>query len=157
MDTVHSGDESDGSNEHYVYTDDSEQTIGQFGDDDRQVLRGNIMDEDREEQVRPAVQREMAQALHELAGALGETSKFKLPPFRGEKNQNIESYIDKYNQFCENNGKNDFYKIENFRMNLDGRAYLLYDSMPEDVKNDWGLLTEKAVLCSNTAAPSASI
>lgn len=144
LDTKVHGTERDSSEGDYVHTDNREQKFGQVGgDSDRILIQDNNMDDDRLEQLRPAMQQEMAAVLHELAGALGETSKFKLPPFRGEKNQNIESYIDKYNQFCENNGKNDFYKIENFKMNLDGRAYLLYDSMTEDVKNNWGLLTEK--------------
>ena len=85
----------------------------------------------------------MAQALENLAGALGDSAKFKLSPFKGGKDQSIESYIDKFNQFCETNGKDEQYKINNFKMYLDGRAYKLYESLPQATKNNWDLLADQ--------------
>ena len=67
-----------------------------------------------------------------LAGALGETTKFKVSSFKGGKDENIESFIDKFDRFCENNNKNEAYKVENFKMHLDGRAYELYDNLSDD-------------------------
>ena len=49
-----------------------------------------------------------------LAGALGDHSRFKCAPFKGGKDENIESFFDKYDMWCETNGKNEAYKIENF-------------------------------------------
>ena len=77
-----------------------------------------------------------------LGGALGDASRFKCAPFKGGKDENIESFFDKYNMWCETNGKNEAYKIENFRSRLDGRAYTLYESLSDEIKANYDLVKD---------------
>ena len=82
------------------------------------------------------------QLANALAGALGDSSKFKCSPFSGKEGDDIESFLQKFNLYCDNNNKNDHYKVHNLKMYLDGRAYTLYESLSDEIKNDFALLTE---------------
>lgn len=77
-----------------------------------------------------------------FAGAVGEGSRFKVRPFTGEGNENIKTFIAKYERFCEINERDVVYKTQNFKMHLDGKAFTLYDSLSDETKNNWERLKE---------------
>ena len=90
----------------------------------------------------PMADGDLAGALRLLANNMGHTGKFNHPLFTGEKDQNIETFLNKFDRFCEINNKNVDYKLQSFPLLLEGRAYILYQDLPDETKQDYDMLTE---------------
>ena len=54
----------------------------------------------------------------------------------------IKYFIERFDQFCFNNGKDEDYKVNNLPMHLTGRAQKLYSKLSDEIKEDYDLLTE---------------
>ena len=90
----------------------------------------------------PAKNMDLPEAFRVLAAAMSETGKFKTSPFSGAKDENITSFLKKFNRFCEINNKDADYKTQTLPLHLDGRAFTLYESLSDDIKGDYDLITE---------------
>ena len=85
---------------------------------------------------------DLADAFRSLAISLGPTGQFKAAPFSGNKNEDITTFIKKFDRFCEINQKDDQYKATMFPLYLDGRAFTLYERLDDDIKDNYATLIQ---------------
>ena len=65
--------------------------------------------------------------------------------FTGDKNQNIEAFFERFENWCENHHHNDGYKARYFVFCLDGAAYTCYKSLPQAVRDNYQQLKEQLI------------
>ena len=110
-------------------------------------------DNDEDNHGMDALGQNFAAALDRLSDVLGESARFKGGPYNG-KNGDFDNFLSKYEQFCLANQKDDAYKRTHFPMQLEGRAYDLYESSPPAVKADWNQMVDNLKrFFSNTPLP----
>ena len=63
--------------------------------------------------------------------------------FLGTPSQDIESFLAKFDHFCEVHGHDDGYKCKNFQLHLDGKAFTSYKNFSTETKSDYLKLKEE--------------
>ena len=83
---------------------------------------------------------DLAEALRQLANSMGQTGKFN-KTFTGKTDENIEAFLTQFDRFCDINNRDEAYKLQTFPLLLDGRAYTLYQELPDEIQQDYTTLT----------------
>ena len=90
------------------------------------------------------------QALQALQASVSESAQFRTK-FSGDKGDDIKYFIERFDRFCNINGKDDYYKINHFPMHLEGRASKLYSKLSDEIKTDYDILTGHLKICFSPA------
>ena len=83
---------------------------------------------------------DLAGALRELATSLGQNGTFN-QTFSGKVDEDIDAFLSKFDRFCDINYRDKAYKLQTFPLLLDGRAYTLYQELPDEIQQDYTTLT----------------
>ena len=73
---------------------------------------------------------------------LERVNKFK-EIFTGEKSQNIEAFLERFDTWCGKHGHENDYKTTHFSFLLDGAAYTCYKSLPQEIKDNYQLTRQQ--------------
>ena len=85
---------------------------------------------------------QLTHAFENVANSMGEVGRFKTPPFRGTKDENINAFFNKFDRFCAANRKDYEYKSQTIPLHFDGRAFAIYETFPDHVKDDYDSIVE---------------
>ena len=88
-----------------------------------------------------------AGAFQRLATTINETGRgqyeFKPPPFKGTPKEDIDTFLTKYDRFCELYNKDEDARLQIFPFFLQDKAYDIYVTFSDDIKNDYAQLTDE--------------
>ena len=92
-------------------------------------------------------QMDLADAFQRLATTLNETGRgqyeFKPPPFKGNPKEDIDTFLTKFDRFCELYNKDPDARLQIFPFFLQDTAYDIYNTFSDDIKNDYAQLTDE--------------
>ena len=71
---------------------------------------------------------------------------FKLNPFSGSENEDLDSLLNKFDTFCTQHHKDDAYKAAQIPLLLTGRAYKVYKNFSDVTKDDYELVCQELQL-----------
>ena len=90
---------------------------------------------------------DLAGAFQRLATTINETVRgqyeFKPPPFKGTPKEDIDTFLTKYDRFCELYNKDEDARLQIFPFFLQDKAYDIYVTFSDDIKNDYAQLTDE--------------
>ena len=65
--------------------------------------------------------------------------KFK-QTFSAKTDEDVDIFLEKFDRFCDINNKDEDYKLQHLPLQLNSRAYKLYNDLPDDVKQNYVML-----------------
>ena len=73
--------------------------------------------------------------------------RLELPSFRARPDENIENFLSKFELFCSQYNKDDQYKNSTIPFLLHDRAFMVYNTLSDEIRNDYAKLSYHLRLC----------